>query len=238
MTTFALVHGAWHGQWCWKPLGEKLEARGHRVVAVDLPCEDVSAGCAEYAGVVVRSLEAVDEDVVVVGHSLAGLTIPLVALARPVRRLVYLCALLPEPGRTLIDQDSVFVEGFGSGLRRDELDRSYWPRENAAEGMYPDCSPELAAWAVPQLRRQARKPNVETTPLESWPDVERVYVLGRRDHIVDLDWSRRAACDRLGVAPVELDAGHSPLLMCPRELADLLTSSGPAARPARRRTRG
>lgn len=69
MTTFGLVHGAWHGAWCWDLLAQELEARGHRAIAVDLPCEDSSAGCAEYAAAVVEALAGVGDDLVVVGHS-------------------------------------------------------------------------------------------------------------------------------------------------------------------------
>ena len=225
MTTFALVHGAWHGAWCWERLEPELEARDHDVVAVELPCDDPSLGSADYATVVTRALDGVADDVVVVGHSLAGLAIPLVALERQVRRLVFLCALIPQVGLSLREQEGVFVDGFGSALVRDELDRSYWPDGAAEQGMYPECPPEAAAWASARLRRQARLPNVETTPLETWPAAESTYVVCARDHAVDPAWSRRAARERLGVEAIELDAGHSPFLTCPRELADLLAGS-------------
>src|SRR3954454_25062964 len=100
MTTFWLVHGAWHGGWCWERLAPELEARGAQVVAPDLPCEDVDAGVSVYADVVDKALGEAD-DVVLVGHSLGGLTIPLVAARRPVRRLVYLCAFVPTPGEPI-----------------------------------------------------------------------------------------------------------------------------------------
>jgi pimeloyl-ACP methyl ester carboxylesterase len=222
VTTFALVHGAWHGPWCWERLRPELEARGHRVLAVDLPSEDPSLGSADYAAVVTRALDGAADDVVVVGHSLAGLAIPLVARARPVRRLVFLCALLPEIGHSLREQEGVFVEGFGAALVRDELDRSYWPEGTAEQGLYPECEPETAAWAAVRLRRQSHLPSLETALLETWPAVESTYVLGARDRCVDPGWSRRAARERLGVEPIELEAGHSPFLTCPRELASLL----------------
>ena len=222
MTTFALVHGASHGPWCWERLQPELESRGHQAIAVDLPSEDPSLGSTDYAAVVTRALRGVGGDVVVVGHSLAGLAIPLVALARPVRRLVFLCALLPQPGTSLRDQEGVFVDGFGAALVRDELDRSSWPAGAAEQGLYPECPPPFVRWAAARLRRQAHLPSLETTPLETWPEVERVYVLGKRDHVVDPAWSRRAARERLGIDPAELDAGHSPFLTCPDELADLL----------------
>ena len=50
MTTFGLVHGAYHGSWCWEPLMAALHGRGHRVLTVDLPAEVPEAGASEYAG--------------------------------------------------------------------------------------------------------------------------------------------------------------------------------------------
>ena len=108
MATFALVHGAGHGAWCWERLIPRLETLGHRALAMDLPCEDRAAGATRYAEVVDRAIGPAS-DLVVVGHSLGGLTIPLVADRRPVRRLVYLCALVPEPGRSRPPLDIAYV---------------------------------------------------------------------------------------------------------------------------------
>jgi len=95
MTTFALVHGAWHGAWCWERLVEPLERRGHGALAIDLPVDDVDAGNGEYADVVAAFTAPAGDDVILVGHSLNGLILPLVAARRPVAALVYLCAFLP-----------------------------------------------------------------------------------------------------------------------------------------------
>jgi pimeloyl-ACP methyl ester carboxylesterase len=107
------VHGAYHGSWCWAPLRAELEQRGHRVLTVDLPCEDRDAGTIEYADAAVEAFADAAHDLVLVGHSLGGLTIPLIATRRPVARLVYLCAMLPRPGRShddvLRDEPDMFV---------------------------------------------------------------------------------------------------------------------------------
>ena len=103
VATFGLVHGAGHGAWCWQRLIPVLEALGHRAWAMDLPVEDPEAGCLRYAEVVDKAIPPAD-DLVLVGHSLGGLTIPLVAARRPVRKLVFLCALVPVFGRTLLEQ--------------------------------------------------------------------------------------------------------------------------------------
>src|SRR5256885_11570395 len=108
MTTFGLIHGAWHGAWCWDRLVPELERQGHRAVAVDLPCDDPAATTMDNAKQVADSLADARDDVVVVGHSLGGLVAPVVPLLRPVRPAGVLAALIPRPGRSL-------GEGMGSG---------------------------------------------------------------------------------------------------------------------------
>lgn len=216
MATYALVHGAWHGGWAWDLVGSALESRGHRVVAPDLPCEDVDAGVEAYAAVVRDALGGV-EDAIVVGHSLGGLTIPLV----PARRLVFLTAYVPEPGRALVERsDDAWGPGFAEAAVRDELGRSYWPDLDAAarDLQYP---PEAAGLAA-KLRRQARRPAADPSPLAALPDVERTFVVCASDYALPPEFQRRMAREELGVEPVELDTGHSPMLTMPRELAAVL----------------
>lgn len=68
MATFALVHGAWHGAWCWELLTPELTRRGHRVVAPDLPAAEPSATLQTYADIVCTALDGLGgDDVVVVG---------------------------------------------------------------------------------------------------------------------------------------------------------------------------
>ena len=103
MSTFALVHGGAHGGWCWELVVPELERLGHSVVAPDLPIEDEANGARAWADVVVEALEGVGDDVVVVGHSLGGMAVPVVASLRPVRRMVFLAAMVPVPGMVYLD---------------------------------------------------------------------------------------------------------------------------------------
>jgi len=198
MASFSLVHGAWGGGWLWDPLRAELEARGHVVHAPDLPCDDLAAGVAEYAAAV----PAAD---VVLGYSLGGLTIPHVEAGMH----VFLAALLAGTG-----WNGVFVPGFGEARVRDELERSYYP-ESADAARELQIPPEHAHLAS-RLRRQA--------PFEADPVAvgQPVYVVCTRDAVIRPDWQRHLARDVLGVEPFELDAGHSPMLERPRELAALL----------------
>jgi pimeloyl-ACP methyl ester carboxylesterase len=228
VTTFGLVHGAWHGAWCWAALERELAARGHAAVAVDLPCDDPDAMFEDYAEAVVAGLAGQGEDVVLVGHSLGGLTIPLVAVARPVRRLVYLCALVAQPGASFSDQmraePDIFVAGYEAGIGPpDDRRRTRWVDYGIAlETMYPDCTDAVAAAAFERLRPQAAGVYRHPCPLDAQPDVPTAYVVATEDRIVNPAWSRRAAVERLRVEPVELPGGHSPYLARPAALADLL----------------
>lgn len=227
MTTFALIHGAWHSGWCWERVGAELSSRGHDALAITLPCDDVDLACSDYAEIVAKLLEDDGEDVVVVAHSLGGLTAPLVAAKRPVREVVLVAALLPDPGRSLTQQfrdaDAPLVEGSMDALARDEAGRGFWQDPYAAaDRLYHDCEPALAREAVSRLRPQSRTPNEEPFPLPAWPDVPVRSIVCSEDRIVSPGWSRRAARDRLGIDSIEIAGGHSPMLSRPAELADLL----------------
>ena len=228
MATFGLVHGAGHGAWCWERLIPILEALGHRAFAMDLPCEDATAGCLRYAEAVDRALPLV-EDLVLVGHSLGGLTIPLVAARRPVRQLIFLCAIVPDFGRSLLDQVAAEPELYRSGHPRaprahDRPDGATWFRDEAAarDVFYHDCTAADVDWAFARLRRQAVAPRREPCPLSAWPTGERAYILCREDRAISSAWSRRVARERLGVEPIELDGSHSPFISRPPILAGVL----------------
>jgi pimeloyl-ACP methyl ester carboxylesterase len=228
MTTFGLVHGAYHGSWCWEQLTGVLEARGHHAVTVDLPCEDPEAGASAYADAAVEAFRDAPDDMVLVGHSLAGLTIPVVAARRPVSRLVFVCAMLPRPGRAqgdvLRDEPDMVLPGPTDGAYTAADGSVHWHPGAAAAYFFADCAPEVAAWAAQRLRGQSWKVVQELTPLRDWPSVPSSAVIGSRDPVINPDWSRRVTPRVLGATPIEIDCGHSPFLSAPVLLADAITA--------------
>jgi pimeloyl-ACP methyl ester carboxylesterase len=226
VTTFALVHGGWHGAWCWEAVTPLLDARGHNVVAVDLPSDDPNADFDTYADVVCDALGRAD-DIVVVGHSLGGVIIPLVAARRRVRHLVYVCALIPQIGHSWADQAAaepdMMCPGWNAGLSDpDAQGRTTWVDPALTRTLlYADCDEATAAAATARIRPQAGLGSVPF-PLAEFPSVTSTSVYCTEDRMVAPQWAKRTARDRFGADVVELPGSHSPFLSRPRSLVDIL----------------
>jgi len=235
MTTFVLVHGAWHSPSCWDRLTPLLQQAGHDVVAPELPSGDGSADFDAYADVVCAALQGCVDDVVAVAHSLAGTTGALLPVRRPVRHLVYLCAAVPEGGLSLVDQwqaepDMVSPE-FGNGWLQgltdpdDQLRTAWVDLDFASKVFYGDCDEATATAALDQLRSQSGYPWALPCSLSEHPPVPCTSVVCGEDLVVNPAWSRRMA-RKIGADLVELPGGHSPMLSRPSAVADVLLRVG------------
>lgn len=93
MAHFVLIHGGFHGAWCWEPLLAELERAGHASFAMDLPIDRPLTWIDDYADAVVESVAGRDvEGAYLVGHSLGGIVAPRVAAKLPGTRIIFLCA--------------------------------------------------------------------------------------------------------------------------------------------------
>lgn len=112
MSTFVLVHGAWHGGWSWDKIVPLLRDAGHRVLTVDLPGHGTDTDTTavskvtlqDYTDHLCRVLDNESEPMILVGHSMGGLVITQTAEYRPdkIQLLVYVCAFLPVNGQSLL----------------------------------------------------------------------------------------------------------------------------------------
>lgn len=232
MTTFALVHGAWGSGWHWAEVPGRLRALGHEVVAPDLPCEDPDATFDDYAEVVLDALGAIrGDDVVVVGFSLGGYTAAGVAARRPVREVVYLAAMLPEPNLSVNDQfarrDRMLLPHYMAGVAGpDDRGLSHWVDfEVYWRTSCQDCEERIARERFERSRGQSTRPYREPWPPGPLPAVPVRYVLCAQDRLMDNSFWRPAVRRGLGVEPVELPGGHSPMASRPAELVQLLTAN-------------
>nr|MDP9496025.1 alpha/beta fold hydrolase [Actinomycetota bacterium] len=167
---FVLVHGAYHGAWCWDLVAELLVERGHRVVSMDLPIEDPAAGLLDYRDAVLAAGEGLAAPVVV-GHSMAGAVIPLVAASWPNARLVFLSAFVPWPGKSLNQlRASEPLETYRlTNVEFEDLGDKVWSMgaATAMELFFHDLPDEVASWAQKLLRPQSYGVFEESSPLRS-----------------------------------------------------------------------
>jgi pimeloyl-ACP methyl ester carboxylesterase len=223
MSTFVLIHGAGDGGWSWHLVEAELRARGHDVVAPDLPDQDESLELKDYAAAVVAAV-ADRKDLVVVGHSFGGFTAPLVAARLPVDALVFVAGMVPSPGEAPNDWwDRV---GYKKAVREQAA------RDGGATGsadpyvcFYHDVPRELAEQAMSKERAHPSAAcMVSPWPLEALPQVPTHFVLCTEDRFFPPHLLRRVAADRLGIVPDEIAAGHCVALSRPQELANMLES--------------
>ncbi len=230
MATFVLIHGGYHGGWCWSPLVEVLQAQGHHAIAPDLPIDDATAGFDEYAAAVVQGIDdaagggASSGATVVVGHSLGGHIAPLVAAARPCDRLVFLCAVPGALGQPIgLESLSVITEELRT-VRYfvDSAGRTMQTPDSFVRLFYEDLSPEQALDALRRLRPEGPRTKTEPWPLQRWPDVARTVLLAENDRVLRLDAALEAAKANTGEEAIVLPGGHSVMLTHPEELAAAL----------------
>lgn len=113
--------------------------------------------------------------------------------------------------------------GYQGGAQRGGRQPRQWiDFEVARESLYGDCDEPIAKAALERLRPQALTPYVEPCPLDELPQVERAYILCSADRLINPEWARHAASDRLNVEPIELPGSHSPFLSRPVDLAQVL----------------
>ena len=235
MSTFLLVHGAWHGGWCWQRVAPLLEAQGHLVLTPNLPghAEDPAAAATvtlENYSERIRTLAgAQPEPVVLVGHSMGGVAITQAAEDWPerFRALVYVCAFLPGNGESLATwsgQDSESLVNPSTTEAR--ADGALHLRQDVVrEAFYGQCGEEDVAFATSRLTPQPLGPCITpvTTSVERWGQVPRHYIECLRDRSITAETQRemvrRSPCQQV----LSLDTDHSPFLSRPGELAEMLS---------------
>jgi pimeloyl-ACP methyl ester carboxylesterase len=214
MATFVLIPGAGSDSWYWHLVEPQLRALGHEVVAVDLPCDDDSAGFDEYTDVVVGAVGD-RTDLILVAQSLGGFTAPLVCERVPVDLMVLVAAMVPAPG----ESGDEWWEDTGAEQARIDLaheeDRD--PHDMVAMFLH-DVPPDVVAASEAHMRQQSGTPFEKPWPLGAWPDVPTRFLLCRQDRFFPAAFQRRIVTERLGITPDEMDSGHLPALADPDEL--------------------
>ncbi|WP_330281058.1 alpha/beta hydrolase [Streptomyces sp. NBC_00588] len=242
MSTFLLVHGAWHSGRCWERVVPLLESAGHRVCAPSLTGYGDRAhllgpevGLDTHVADVVGLIREQDlTDVVLVGHSYAGLVISSVANQVPDRiaELVYLDAMVPRDGETAVDVQPVTQQLIDLAAQTD----SAWripplPEQPAPLGLFGVTDPADVAWLRSMLSDQPVRCLQQPVRLDN-PAADAIP----RTHIHCVG-GQPEGITRRPVPPIqpngtpaqvwELPTGHDCMITMPVELTDLLLKLAP-----------
>jgi pimeloyl-ACP methyl ester carboxylesterase len=232
--TVVLVHGAWHGAWCWERVVDRLTSTGVNVVPVDLPGHGADPGpLLDLHGDATRVgeiLDALDGPAVLVGHSYGGAVITEAGAHPAVSHLVYVCALALDTGETCVsaaagepDAAGISHEGrpnLGDGLIVDDHSAVTLDPTVAENCLYNDCDDETVAWALDRLGPHPLAALQQTPALVAWQSKPSTYVVCSKDLAIHPELQRILA--RRCTERVEWDCGHSPFLSRPDAVADLL----------------
>lgn len=230
--TVVLVHGAWHGAWCWDRVLRLLERAGVPTVAIDLPGHGASGAplgdLASDAAALSASLDDIDGPTVVCGHSYGGAVITEGAAGNTaVGHLVYLTAFCLEPGEACTNAASgALADGegetlLGPAIRFADDGTVTLDPDLAIPALYNDCTPADAAWAVDRLDAQSMAELSGVATRAAWHDTPSTYVVCTRDRAV-APAQQRVLAQRCAET-LTWDTGHSPFLSRPDLVADLLT---------------
>jgi pimeloyl-ACP methyl ester carboxylesterase len=221
--TVLLVHGAWHGAWCWERVIPLLDLAAIPVVAVDLPSvSHHNATLHDDADYVRGALDSIEGEVVLLGHSYGGAVITAAGVHPNVAHLVYLCAFALEVGESAAKNALTGGEGpnelgaalvFGKGVLTVDPER-------AASAFYHDCTPDVAAAAVERLRPQSLAALGGEVDAAAWHDKPATYVVCTEDRALPVALQRSNAA-RIGEW-VDWPTSHSPFLSRPDLVADLI----------------
>jgi pimeloyl-ACP methyl ester carboxylesterase len=231
MCVFILVHGAYHGAWCWEKVSSRLKARGHLTVEVDLLSGSIHT-LPHYIDKVKDAIMNARQPAIVVGHSFGGHVISGAAELIPDRIscLIYVSGVLLSSGKTAQDipREQHELPNVPSQVTN-QLMRSYSAnteedKRRITDYFYGCCSREDAEYAINRLRPQPIAPLQTVIKLSNgrFGAVNKVYIECLEDKVIFPSVQRRMQ----RYWPMEdiysIKTDHSPFVSTPYELSELI----------------
>ena len=249
MSTFVLIHGAWHGGWCWRKVEPLLRQSGARVYAPSLSGMGERSHLTRYIDPAAINLDLHIEDVtkllesegldgaILVGHAYAGMVITGVAEVCPQRvaHLVYINGVVPKDGEAMVDQlDAVRGLEFTARIRGAiERREDFLPPPTTAEEIqqrWAITEPEDQSWMLPRLSPQSTASFSQALSVgkADAQEISRTFILSSESGFDPV--AERARQSGWGL--YQLDTGHDPMITKPEEVAEiLLKTAGVAGLP-------
>jgi pimeloyl-ACP methyl ester carboxylesterase len=233
MASYILIHGAWHGGWCWEKVAGLLRAQGHEVQVPDLPGHGDNAKpfaevkLQDYLDGVMAVVKTCTHPPILVGHSFAGMLLTSLAANFPGQfsRLIYVAAYVPYSGDSLLSLSEKFsATGLSPELVVDKKNHQLRLKtENLDKLLYNCATPTAQSWAIAQVSAEPLAPLATAVKFSdfNYASVDTLYILCGYDEAirrVDQQW----LAERTQGSVVSLPSDHCPFLSMPEKLAWLL----------------
>ena len=246
MAGFVLIHGSWHGGWCFDEVAALLRAGGHTVVAPTLPGMGGSEaelravtlqGWGDFAAAQCRELKVQlgGAPVVLGGHSRGGIVVSTAAETDPTAMdaLVYICAMMLPDGMSRAEFKALEepTPAFDALISKVHDGAGTVVDPALAGPVFAQLSPpDLVAAALPRLLTEPHGPRSQPLRLTDarWGSLPRTYLECTQDRTIPIASQRLMQQMSPGAKVVTLDSDHSPYLCCPQALADALIAAIPA----------
>lgn len=232
--TFILIHGAWHGSWCWKKTADLLQNTGHKVHSIDLPghytnqVDFTKVNLNSYVQYVNDFIKNIEEKVTLVGHSMAGVIISQVAEdhSDKIDELIYVSAFIPDSTGSLIQEEQKAIKpSVALEVVIDEKNNkiTITQSKKLRRLFYNMCSEEQSEEAISQLQDQPLQPFLDHVSLsdKKFGKVNKIYIECLQDNAIHIDDQRRMH-QKLNCRVISLDCDHSPFFSCPEKLVKIL----------------
>ena len=223
-----LVHGAWHGAWCWAAVQARLDARGIASLAIDLPGHGASTlPLTDLHGDAQHVADVIDHwgrDVVLVGHSYGGAVITEAAVRTGRgRHLVYLAAFAPNQGEGIMGVLGSLPRhdvALGAAMQMRDDGSSVLDADLAVPALYGACSREVASAAIVRLSPQPMVTFGQPVTGDPRSSIDSTYVVCTLDQAIhpEHQWAMSERCGTV----LTLETDHSPFASTPDATADLI----------------
>jgi len=236
--TYVLVHGAWQAPYVWNAVKTELTNKGNKVIVVELPGHGSDSTATytlsidAYRDKVIEAISAVDEKVILVGHSMGGMVITAVAEKIPskINKLVYIGAFLPANGQALVDLAFSDPDSKLGPLLIESSDRLTLDvkTDSLTYLFINDGNAAVKQQVVDNYRAEPAIPftNKAVFTNENFGSVDKVYIKTLQDIVISPGLQDRMIA-AAGIKTVySVNTGHSPFLSHPKEVSKVLLSIG------------